>query len=76
VGVGVILVTAAQAVLALITMLAGPRGEQAACALAQLLDRREHLPGTSGRACAGARADRLRRRGTAVVGDEAAELEE
>jgi len=31
-------------VLALVSMLAGPRGEQAACALAQLLDRREHLP--------------------------------
>ncbi len=34
----------AQAVLALVSMLAGPRGEQAAWALAQLLDRREHLP--------------------------------
>ncbi len=34
----------AQAVLALLTMLGGPRSEQAACALAQLLDRREHLP--------------------------------
>ena len=34
----------AQAVLALVAMLAGPRREQAAWALAQLLDRREHLP--------------------------------
>jgi hypothetical protein len=25
-------------------MLAGPRGEQTACALAQLLGRRDHLP--------------------------------
>jgi hypothetical protein len=33
----------AQAVLALVSMLAGPRREQAAWALAQLLDRREHL---------------------------------
>ena len=35
----------AQAVLALLSMLAGPRREQAAWALTQLLDRREHLPG-------------------------------
>jgi hypothetical protein len=34
----------AQAVLGLVTMLGGPRREQAACALAQLLDRRAHLP--------------------------------
>jgi hypothetical protein len=34
----------AQAVLALVSMLAGPRSTQAAYALAQLLDRREHLP--------------------------------
>lgn len=34
----------AQAVLALLTMLAGPRSTQAACALAQLLDRRGHEP--------------------------------
>ncbi len=33
-----------QAVLALVLMLAGPRREQAAWALAQLLDRHEHLP--------------------------------
>jgi hypothetical protein len=33
----------AQAVLALLTMLRGPRSEQAACALGQLLDRRDHL---------------------------------